>query len=358
MNYYKNLIRKTNGLFLILSLFFPLKTQDNAKSYFIYNDKNEFEKENTHKDIWKNLLEKRISAEGNLPIIMYHGITDKRNKTNRFTIHYETFEKELETLYKNNFRLISFEEWAEKDFENLKEGQKPFIMTFDDASPGQFLYDDSKKTDSTSAVEIIERFFEKHPDFGNKEGIIFFIDRAGGVPFGQEKYVKEKLEFLVKNGYSLGNHSYSHPDFKNLNEKQAEEEIKKLEEYIHEFLPYYNINKYFAYPFGSIPPDKIKAKVNELCKYIFHAWGGLEKNRCYDNKTNKAIHRIEITGNKTLEKRVVYRKKTAVLTEEYKLKDNINEINIFPESPAVDVVGLFCKNKDSFPNIPELKKWD
>ncbi len=362
MNYYKKLIKKTGELFLIGSLFFPMKTPDNTKSYCLYSNINKPETKDISDGIWENLLEKTVFIKGDLPIIMYHGITDKKNKTNRFIIHYKTFEKELETLYKNNFRIISFEEWTKKDFKNLKEGQKPFIITLDDASPGQFLYDDNKKTDSVSGVGVMEKFFEKHPDFGTKKGIIFFIDKAGGVPFGQEEYVKDKLEFLVEKDYSLGNHSYSHANFKYLNEKQAEEEIKKLEEYIHKFLPGYNINKYFAYPFGSIPSNKIKAKVDELCEYKFHAWGGLEKNRNYDNKTKEPINRIEITGNLSLEKRVVCRKKTAVLREEYKLKNNINEIKIFPETPVSDAVSSVCKNKNVFkeifqtnPNIQEFK---
>ena len=88
-------------------------------------------------------------------------------------------------------------------------------MTFDDSSPGQLRFlPDGKggyKVDPNCAVGILESFYAAHPDFGL--AAIFFVLPAADPPnrlFNQPEYTQEKLRYLVRKGFEIGNHTYWH----------------------------------------------------------------------------------------------------------------------------------------------------
>ncbi len=70
------------------------------------------------------------------------------------------------------------------------------------------------------------------------------------------KYYKEELKYIYDNGHEIGNHSYSHPDFKKITVDKGIEEINKTQELIFDV-----INRYprvFRFPYGSVNKEVLK----------------------------------------------------------------------------------------------------
>src|SRR5690606_37166591 len=48
------------------------------------------------------------------------------------------------------------------------------------------------------------------------------------------RYYKEELLYITNNGHEIGNHSYTHPDFKTISIKECILEVNKTQEIIYE----------------------------------------------------------------------------------------------------------------------------
>lgn len=195
---------------------------------------------------------KKIKANenGQVMLLMYHGIGEKEEEWVRTP---ENFRRDLETLYQQGYRLITLKDYIENNIK-VEAGYTPVVLTFDDGLQNQFnLIEENgeKKIDPNCAVGILEEFKKKHPDFG--QGGSFFVFYP--VPFRQKELIKEKYDFLLKNGYEIGNHAYTH---ENLGKESAEGvqkalglNVKKTQEY----LPSYDVYS-LALPYGIAPKDE------------------------------------------------------------------------------------------------------
>ncbi len=166
-------------------------------------------------------------VDGRIPILMYHNIitpslerkfTDIPTRQRRFYVTSAEFRDQLEKLYDAGFVNVSLDEYlslmtGEKTtLERLPPGKKLFILTFDDATFGQF---DITGTDSNGrpvidpdcAVGIMIEFAKEHPDF--KLNAAFSVDFAN-TPFLQKQYVTEKLNLLLDYGFEIVNHTATH----------------------------------------------------------------------------------------------------------------------------------------------------
>jgi hypothetical protein len=76
-----------------------------------------------------------------------------------------------------------------------------------------------------------------------------------GRPFGQAEYAEEKLNWLVENGYDIGNHTYSHKKMEELNSEEIQIEIGSVNNIIKEYLPDYAVET-LALPHGSNPKEE------------------------------------------------------------------------------------------------------
>ncbi len=249
-------------------------------------------------------------VSGKVPILMYHKIGTPED---RFTVSSENFKNHLQKLYEHDFQLISAEEYLKQDFSSLKPGKKPAVITFDDADEGQFrfatynnklVFDEfgNPVIDPDCAIGILMDFYSKRPDFGKKAS--FFIDfvdqyHKEEAPFIQESLVKLKLNYLLKEGFEVCKHTYSHPDMR----RGSINDVKKEEARLRTALEYYLgdkailVKNIFAYPYGSIPEDKeVIEYVNQTYDGAFAGWGGLaESSQASSNITPPP--RVEISTN-------------------------------------------------------------
>jgi len=199
----------------------------------------------------------KVNELGRVPIMMYHGIhnvTD--NKYTGGNVDYDgyqrtskAFREDLEFYYQSGYRMIRLNDYV-NGIVDVEAGFSPLILTFDDGLSNNIKVtglDDNGNIiiDPNSAVGILEEFKKKYPDFNVTA--TFFVN--GGL-FQQYGYNEKILNWLVDNGYDIGNHSYSHVDFTTINQNKSVQEIGSLYNLLDKYIPgkYVNI---VALPFGS-----------------------------------------------------------------------------------------------------------
>ena len=106
-----------------------------TSALFVYKNDSNSEKVNSDAEIMQrkdevNIMDELESKE--IPILMYHNITEDPLMTNRITVTKERFERDMNFLVDKGYTTITFE-----DLINFKEGlkelpEKPIIITFDD----------------------------------------------------------------------------------------------------------------------------------------------------------------------------------------------------------------------------------
>jgi hypothetical protein len=186
---------------------------------------------------------------GEIMILMYHGIGDTESDWQRTP---ENFRKDLEYMYHNKYQMISLNDYAKGEIKT-KAGYTPIILTFDDGRQNNFNYIEENGQlviDPDCAVGILEEFKNKYSDFDVTAS--FFL---GTNPFGQKEYVNDKMNFLVDNGYDIGNHTYSHEKLEMLGSDDIQAEIGSVNNIINSYVPDYNIET-LALPHGSNPKDE------------------------------------------------------------------------------------------------------
>lgn len=197
---------------------------------------------------------------GEIMILMYHGLTQYPPKEN-YMRSASQFKQDLEMLYENGYRLISIADLLDNNI-CVEKGFTPVVLTFDDGYNTSFSLiekDGELIPKPNCAVDIINSFNDKHPDFG-KAGVFFICDYRGREPFTGAGSIKDRLSYLVNMGYELGNHTGAHLQLSTLSKNEIIKEMADVEKLVRDVLPGYRM-RCTAYPYGSIPKDKYKEAV-------------------------------------------------------------------------------------------------
>jgi len=206
---------------------------------------------------------------GEIPILEYHLITDEDGRWSR---SWRNFQSDLARLYKLGYRTVPLQDVVD-DRIDLPAGSSPVVLSFDDSSPGQFTFVDQDGTlvpDPHSAVGILDAFDRDHPDFG--EHATFFVLPAADPPhnlFGQDQYQKQKLDYLVKHGMEIGNHTYWHQNLATVGDAEVERQIGQAVQVIDRLVPGYDVDL-FALPDGGWPKHRALA--------VHGVWNGISYN--------------------------------------------------------------------------------
>lgn len=188
---------------------------------------------------------------GHIMVVMYHGIIDNPpyHRTE------EDFRKDLQYMYDNGYRLISVRDYLDNNID-IEAGKTPIVLTFDDSLSTTYslIEEDGKLVPKEgTAVAILEDFASKNPDFGKTAT---FYTHVGSQIFDGAGTVEERLNWLIDNGYELGNHSATHADLSVLDEKGLSEEIGKVDELIKDIIPNYTVDS-ITFPFGKRPQEHL-----------------------------------------------------------------------------------------------------
>lgn len=198
-------------------------------------------------------LSKKPNELGKIMVLMYHNIGEKEDVWVRTP---DNFRKDLERLYNEGYRPIRLIDYVNNEID-VEAGYTPIVITFDDGNQNNFNIlgekDGKMEIDPDCAVGILEEFNEKYPDFNATASFFLF----GTNPFGQEEYIDYKLNYLVENGYDVGNHTMSHVDFKSSKNQNSEAiqkalgvQVQRLETRIEDVA--YKVNT-LALPYGHRP---------------------------------------------------------------------------------------------------------
>ncbi len=136
-------------------------------------------------------------------------------------------------------------------------GTSPVVLTFDDALRGQFHYTADGKIDPDCAVGILDAFHAQHPDWPLKGTFFVLTDEDPKMPppFYQANLGQGKMEYLVKEGFEIGNHTVHHwAGIRHWPAARVEAEFAGAVTGIHKYLPGYDVDT-LALPFGVYPKD-------------------------------------------------------------------------------------------------------
>ena len=211
----------------------------------------------------------KANEDGKIMILMYHGIGEKEEEWTRTA---DNFRKDLKTLFDKGYRTISLHDYINNSI-SLPAGLTPVVITFDDGIQNQFnlIEKDGKyELDNNCAVGIMQDFAKNHPGFGNAATFYVYYP----LPFRQKEKIKEKLQYLISNGFDIGNHSYTHEMLGKLDSSGIQKQLGLNLKMSLSYLPDYNIDT-LALPYGSRPKD-----IN-LQKYLI---SGQYEDTKYNNK--------------------------------------------------------------------------
>jgi len=203
--------------------------------------------------------DKNVNELGRVPVMMYHGIHNKLNNETSYIggnvdkdgyqRTSEAFENDLEFYYSSGYRFIRLNDYINGKI-NVELGYSPIVLTFDDGLENNIKVTGLDKDgniiiDPKSAVGIMESFKKKHPDANITA--TFFVT---GDLFNQKEYNDKILKWLVNNGYDIGNHTWTHVNFKNAGVSEAQQEVGSVYELLEKKISgkYVNI---VALPYGS-----------------------------------------------------------------------------------------------------------
>ena len=200
------------------------------------------------KKIIKSFLYKIISAfpSNGVVILMYHSIADNKEF---FTVKKDLFEKQMEYLKNNNFKVIKLNDLLQ--IKNPKELKKTIIITFDDSYQDNYhnAFPVLRKLDFPATIFISTAFIGKN-----------MIARKGtDMKMLSEKEIRE----VNKSGLiEFGSHCHNHHKLTNLKNEEVENEFNISKKIISELTD--STPKSLAYPKGDF-----NARVKQIAGKFF-----------------------------------------------------------------------------------------
>lgn len=219
----------------------------------------------------EKLAQDNINELGRVPVMMYHGIVNKKSSETSYTggnvdkdgynRTVEAFKEDLEFYYQNGYRMIRAIDYV-NGIIDVPYGKSPIVLTFDDGSANNIKVNGISEDgeiiiDENSAVGVLESFKKKYPDFNVTA--TFFVN---GSLFQQSEYDEKILKWLVENGYDIGNHTKTHVNFSNASTNESEEEVGFVYNKLDAIIPDKYV-KLVALPFGS-PYKKTHANFSHI----------------------------------------------------------------------------------------------
>jgi peptidoglycan/xylan/chitin deacetylase (PgdA/CDA1 family) len=200
---------------------------------------------------------------GRVPVLEYHLIGERESRWSR---NWRRFAQDLELLHARGYRPITIRQLVERRID-VAPGYSPVVITFDDASPGQFRYlpdGDTVRTDPTSAVGLWRAFAAKHPEWrgrgvfcvlsGADSGHAFFGDK--GIQGQRTAWRFAKLRELVAEGHELCNHTLWHANLSRMSDAGVMEQVARAQLAVDSAVPGGYAMRTLALPLGVWPKNR------------------------------------------------------------------------------------------------------
>ena len=273
--------------YTIMNIFLELNPQEpDAKSrkVTISSQKNELpgmQKEPVTTKLESSIDYKTAGVDelNSVPILMYHRIYNMTNAETEYTggnvdpdgynRTCEAFEADLENYYSMGYRMIRLTDYIDGKIDTAF-GYSPLILTFDDgirdAVLEGFTEDGTPIFDPTCAIGILEKMKKKYPDFNVTA--TFFVN--GGL-FENGENDRAVIQWMVENGYDIGNHTWNHAHLNECTAEEIEYQVGSIYKLLDSIIPgkYVNI---VALPFGS--PEHISEDTPQYKKIFEGTYDG------------------------------------------------------------------------------------
>ena len=202
-----------------------------------------------------------------LPILMYHHLSENNSKLNKYTISPSEFKSDLEFIQKNGYTTISI-----NDLVNFTNGQnlpeKPIMITFDDGyqSVYKYAYPMLKERNMKAVANVIGKYAEMYSNINDEN-----------VSYAHINF--EHLSEMVNSSLiEVGNHTYdmhTGNGIKNASDTKLKEDISQAQNLFVCNLHY--TPKAFAYPFGKISKQALPILKEMGFKAVFCCWEKVNK---------------------------------------------------------------------------------
>ncbi|GAA4137255.1 polysaccharide deacetylase family protein [Actinomadura keratinilytica] len=185
----------------------------------------------------------RANELGQIPVLMYHRIVKKPEMSLDRSV--QEFRDELIRLAKSGYVPITAGEFAAGRID-VPAGRHPVVLTFDDSTPGHFALDAGGNPAPDTAVSVLLEVARQYPGF--RPTATFYLNKD---PFQLGDRTAQGLQWLVRHGFELGNHTLSHKNLAEMSRSAVEKEIGDIEGRIASLAGVHTTT--LAYPFGSEP---------------------------------------------------------------------------------------------------------
>ena len=194
---------------------------------------------------------------GRIPVLMYHAFVQDEAYTDEWTLTFDQFREQLDWLVANDFTMVGIGSLITRDFD-VPAGRKPVVLTFDDASGGQFRMqaaaDGGAELNPNTAVGILEEYKEKYPEFGGPAMFAVVPANCFDFPDDDPSSCQERLDWLIDHDYEIGNHTMTHPDLTHVSIDVFKNEIFGTAQWFDERLSGpNNLSDVLVLPFGAYP---------------------------------------------------------------------------------------------------------
>lgn len=209
-----------------------------------------------------------------IPILNYHRFTPNSwDETSGMVVYLGDLQNDLQTFYDSGYSLISLDDLLNGEI-RVPPGRRPLILTIDDAYfANQFALDEHGQVSQLTAVGVIRKFSEDHPDFGFEIAMFAnFGDKYYGNLFtgtwwylaeGWEEALAHTIVWGIEHHVIPYNHTFRHPHLDQLADEQILPQLKLNDEALREYLamaghPEYasRLSNYIALPYGSWPASE------------------------------------------------------------------------------------------------------
>jgi peptidoglycan/xylan/chitin deacetylase (PgdA/CDA1 family) len=232
------------------------------------------------------------SMSAGIPVFMYHSLEGLPGPVKKVpcstTISPESFEMQMELLYQMGYSTISIDNFFMTPFNDVIEGGKRVIITFDDG-----YYTTFRDADPIlSKYKFIATLFLPTQPVGKSS----FHNFQGFDRIKDDRPLTwEEIKKLDQKGWSIQSHGQSHSRMSGLSAEQIMAELLQSKKIIEHRLG--KKVRYFAYPFGDYDRRVLHALGNTGYEAAFTVHTGKAENR--DSRFR--LCRIEINNMDTKE---------------------------------------------------------
>ncbi|GAA3486897.1 polysaccharide deacetylase family protein [Streptomyces cremeus] len=198
-----------------------------------------------------NPAELGVNELGQVPVLMYHQLTEKPASVYDRTP--ADFRAELERLAREKYVPVTARDF-QKGRIATPAGTHPVVLTFDDSTNSQLRLGDNGEPVPGTAAAILAETARKYPAF--KPVATFFVNADAFGATGPGK----ALTWLTKHGYEVGNHTDQHQNLRSLDQAGAARAIAAGQQAIEKAAPGTAVTS-LALPFGAMPqPASVAAR--------------------------------------------------------------------------------------------------